>query len=104
MTDETRANVLKHLRAPEGYGAKYDPKTWQERLAFDIDSMGCDWHSWFSDWVAVNVMGDAIENLCNRAEAAERRVAELRRAALWFAENAPGTPVPQWVDEAMAAG
>lgn len=30
-----------------------------------------------------------------------QRVKELHKAADWFAENAPGTPVPEWVDEAM---
>ena len=25
----------------------------------------------------------------------------VRKAALWFSENPPGTPIPDWIDDAM---
>lgn len=42
----------------------------------------------------VNALGDQLHEAWAERDA-------MRKCAEWFAENEPGTPVPEWIDEAM---
>ncbi len=89
MTPETRANILKHLKAPEGD----DAEQWAGDLEF-----ATRYATWTCQVRQQAILSESIAALADRCEAAERRVVELEAEDFQSIAKHYGGLIEEWAN------